>query len=431
MAKQTQKTFRELAEQCNAQPIKEVLEHAAGCVFTGYGANQKCISPLRPNGSLGSFNINTVSNIFHDWKLDVVGGPVRFYMEYYGLEFVDAVKRLAMDFNLGTFSGRIAADVEKKVLTVPTTTKKRLNIDVINTVYNIFLDMCTLSEEDTALMKCRGFSEEEIKEYKFKTFPRRTITFRKSLEDKVAEALGSVDYLFEVPGFFKKEGEAFSFGYQSGVIIPCRNHIGQIIGLQIRKRDPDASNKYVWFSSAYCLAEDPDNNYVQDGLSPGSPIGFEKGKKTKNMFITEGFFKARALRQQFDASAISIQGVTNWRPIVSMVKELKSMYPKFERVVIAYDSDMCYNLNVLVQAEKLGEELVKQGLRVDYALWDYTEETKGIDDLIKEVGDITPYLRIKSFDTFSSGVEKVQSEVDMKSSDEEVKCSYIKNVFKV
>ena len=72
-----------------------------------------------------------------------------------------------------------------------------------------------------------------------------------------------------------------------------------------------------------------------------------------------------------------------------------------------------------------------RGVRVDYALWDYTEETKGIDDLIKEVGDITPYLRIKSFDAFSSGVEKVQSEVDMKSSDEEVKCSYIKNVFKV
>ena len=59
------------------------------------------------------------------------------------------------------------------------------------------------------------------------------------------------------------------------------------------------------------------------------------------------------------------------------------------------------------------------------------EETKGIDDLISEFGDIRPYLRMKSFDTFNRGVEKLSQVVDAKSTDEAVKKAYIENVFTV
>ena len=227
-------SFEELSLKCNSLPIKEVLE-SVGCVFSGSGPNLKTISPLRPSGSLGSFNINVPNNIFHDWKLDVVGGPVKFYMELYGISFVDAVKRLAKDFNLGYFSGRISTDVERKVLTIPQV-KKQLNLQLIDGVYRIFLDMLTLSEEDSALLKLRGFSDEEIESYGFKTFPRRLLSLRNELEAKVAEKFGTADVMFEVPGFFKKEGEPFSFGYQSGIIIPCKDHEDRIVGLQIRKR---------------------------------------------------------------------------------------------------------------------------------------------------------------------------------------------------
>lgn len=420
-------SFEELSLKCNSLPIKEVLE-SVGCVFSGSGPNLKTISPLRPSGSLGSFNINVPNNIFHDWKLDVVGGPVKFYMELYGISFVDAVKRLAKDFNLGYFSGRISTDVERKVLTIPQV-KKQLNLQLIDGVYRIFLDMLTLSEEDSALLKLRGFSDEEIESYGFKTFPRRLLSLRNELEAKVAEKFGTADVMFEVPGFFKKEGEPFSFGYQSGIIIPCKDHEDRIVGLQIRKRDPKADNKYVWFSSSFCSKDDPDNAYLQDGLSPGSPIGFEPGRLTYKMFITEGFFKAVSIRKQYGMSAISIQGVTNWRPILTTIKGLKNKHPNFKGVIIAYDSDMCYNYNVLNQAAKLGQELVENGLSVEYALWSYTEETKGIDDLIDTYGDVRPYLRMKKFEEFHSGVERLNETVNAKSTDEEVRMAYMNFVF--
>lgn len=421
------KNFAELAEECNALPIKEVLE-AKGCVFQGYGANLKCLSPLRDEASLGSFNINTVMNIFHDWKLDVAGGPIRFYMELYGLSFVDAVKKIASEYHLGSFQGRVSADTEKKLLTVKTV-KKVLNLDLIDKVYNIFLDMLTLSEEDAALLKLRGFTEEELVEYKFKTFPRRLVTFRKELEKRVEEETGSVDSLFEVPGFFKKQGEPFSFGYQSGIIIPCRNYEGKIVGLQIRKRDTTADNKYTWFSSAYCLKDDKDNNYVADGLSPGSPVGFEPGKFQSKIFITEGFFKAVRLRKAYGMSSITVQGVTNWRPVINAVKGLKTKTPKLREILIAYDSDMCYNLNVLTQAAKLGEELKNNGVSVTYALWEYSEDTKGIDDLIDTLGDIRPYLHMVPHAEFKAGVDKCLLEINGKSPAEEVLAAYKRHIF--
>ena len=422
------KNFAELAEECNALPIKEVLE-AKGCVFQGYGANLKCLSPLRDESSLGSFNINTAMNIFHDWKLDVAGGPIRFYMELYGLSFVDAVKKIASEYNLGSFQGRVSADTEKKLLTVKTV-KKVLNIDLIDKVYNIFLDMLTLSEEDAALLKLRGFTNEELSEYKFKTFPRRLVAFRKELEKKVEAETGSVDSLFEVPGFFKKQGEPFSFGYQSGIIIPCRNFEGKIVGLQIRKRDASAGSKYTWFSSAYCLKDDKENHYVADGLSPGSPVGFELAKFKSKIFLTEGFFKAVKLKKTYEMSSITVQGVTNWRPVMNTVRGLKAKFPILREIIIAYDSDMCYNINVLTQAANLGEELTKSGIKVTYALWEYSEETKGIDDLIDTLGDIRPYLHMLPYVKFKAGVDKCLLEVNAKSPAEDVKIAYNKYVFR-
>lgn len=420
------KSFKELAEEVNSLPIKELLEKN-GCTFSGYGPNLKCPSPLREEGSLGSFNINIPMNIFHDWKLDVAGGPVRFYMELYNIPFVDAVKKLANEYSLGAFQGRPDSSVERQILTVKTT-KRILDIDLIDKVYNIFLDMCSLTTEDESILKCRGFDEDEIRAYKFKTFPRRLLSFRKELETRVEKTTGTVDSLFGVPGFFKKQGEPFSFGYQSGIIIPCRNTDGKIVGLQIRKRD-NSPNKYVWFSSAYCLKDDPDNNYVEDGLSPGSPIGWERGRFTKKIFITEGFFKAVKVRKTYGMSALTIQGVTNWRPILKSIESLKRQYPKFSEVIIAYDSDMCQNLNVLTQAANMGEALVNAGVGVTYALWSYTEQTKGIDDLIDTLGDIRPYLHMVPYSSFKNGVDKCLQEVNGKSPAEEVQKSYAKNIF--
>lgn len=421
------KSFRELAEETNSLPIKEVLENAAGCVFTGYGPNQKCKSPLRENGSMGSFNINTVRNVFHDWKLDIVGGPVKFYMVYYNLGFVEAVKKLASDYNLGSFQGRVSNDVKVAILQPPVKVKK-LNLELMDEVYRIFLDMIPLSEEDEALLKTRGLTSEEIKGYKLKTFPRRTVTFRRSFEEEIRRRFGSEDVLFDVPGFFKKAGEHFSFGYQSGILIPCYNYLGQIVGLQIRKRDTNAENKYVWFSSSYCLKNDPKGNYVEDGLSPGSPLGFEFGKFKSKMFITEGFFKAVAIRKRYDMSVITVQGVGNWRPLIYQIEGIKEKFPKFKNVVIAYDSDMCYNLNVAEQALKLGTALMEKGIGVEYLLWPYDEDTKGIDDLISSMEDIREVTIQISFDRFSKGITQMKNEVNIDSPKEEIRKSFVINV---
>ena len=69
------------------------------------------------------------------------------------------------------------------------------------------------------------------------------------------------------------------------------------------------------------------------------------------------------------------------------------------------------------------------GFSVEYALWEYSEETKGIDDLIGKYGDIRPYLTMKSFEDFSNGVNQMLKVVDAKSEDEAVRHAYNQFVF--
>lgn len=423
------KSFKELAIEANSLPIKEVLEHI-GCVFHGSGINQSCLSPLREQASMGSFNINVSFNIFRDWKLDVYGGPVKLYMLYYGLEFVDAVKKMSNDFNLGGFQGRVTENIKFKILN-PVLSRPPLDNVVIDKVYRIFLKMLELTSEDRNMLICRGFTDEEINEYQFKTFPRRTISFRKKLIQEIEKEFGTANVLFDVPGFYKKKDEIFSFSYLSGVIIPCKNIDNQIVGLQVRLRDKNADCKYLWFSSANCLKDDPKSNgvYERDGLSPGSPIGFERGKYTKKMFITEGFFKAVSIRKRYDMSVFSIQGVGNWKPLINIIEKVEKDFPKFKSVVIAYDSDMCYNLNVLNQAYKLGLSLMEKNIGVEYLLWEFDENTKGIDDLIECHNDIRTIAKQIEFFVFEKGIVEINKEVDMNSTPEEVNLSYRKHIF--
>lgn len=404
------KTFTELAEEVNQISIQSVIEDSAGCRFTGYGANLKCHSPLRSNGSLGSFNINTVRNCFHDWKLNVIGGPIKFYMIYFNIGFVDAVKELARRYNKGSFYGRPSAAIAPQILKVPEV-KVNLNLDLIDKVYKIFLSLCNLNDEDFEYLLSRGLSKEEIDHYQFKTFPRRTLPFRKEFEELVEKEFGKTEILFDVPGFFRKKKEIFSFFYYSGIIIPVRNINGLIVGLQIRKKDC-TENKYVWFSSVSCLESDPKYTYEKDGLGPGSPIGHIPSKEaSKNLFVTEGFFKAIAIEKRYKSPVNTVQGVTNWKSMLADTNKILEKYPNLNRIMIAYDADMCYNTNVLVQASKLGNALKeKMNIRVDILLWN-VEYGKGFDDLLEINSANERKIKALDIEIFSSLVKKIEEEV--------------------
>lgn len=396
------KSFFDLAEEANNIPIRLVLE-SVGCIFKGTEPNLKCLSPFRSNPSMGSFNINTVKNIFHDWSIDLAGGPIKFYMEYYNLNFVDATKKLAEEYQLGSFYGRISEKAKMRILK-PKYEVKKLNLELIDKVYRLFLSMITLSDEDKKFLIGRGLSDEEIEKQMFRSYPRRTISFREKFEEAVIEKFGTTDVLFEVPGFFKRKNEHFSYAYAKGILFPSINWKNQVCGLQVR------NVRYFWISSANCLAKDEKETFERDGLSPGSPVSFIESKWTKKMCLTEGLFKSLAIVKKWKMSTFSIQGINNWRAFVKELPQIKEKYKDLSGLVVFYDSDMARNLNVLNQALKLGEEISKIDLKVEYSVWKYDEKTKGIDDLIHSVNEPKSMIKVLKFEEFKKVVDLINEE---------------------
>jgi hypothetical protein len=422
-------TFSELVDIAKCLPIKEVLERN-GVSFRGQGVNLQSQSPFRPNSKIDSFNINTTKNIFHDWNLDFCGGPIKFYQLYFNLDFKEAVKKLAEDFGLGTFNGRISKDVERMLVHPSEQAKpKPLDLKLISTVYNVFLDMITLSDEDKAYLQGRNLTDEEISILKFKTFPRRSISFRKSFEEEIKKIYGNVDVLFDVPGFFRKKGELFNFPRYNGIIIPCIDKDGLTVGLQIRRREEVDHNKYIWFSSSFCLK---DNSFEaeKDGIGPGAPVGVKYTKKSNadTLFITEGFFKANKLEKTFHRPVVIIQGIGNWRTgVIDTIGKVLKTYPTINRIIIAYDADMCYNANVVRQADAMGTEIVKKfKLPIQVLMWDVSKG-KGIDDLIEGNPDYAKYIKTVDIMAFHKSAQEMLPQIKRDSTKDEIRVIFDKS----
>lgn len=401
----------------NSVKILDVLtDHGVSC--SGTGDNLMAVSPFRKTSNKTSFTISISRNTFKDWKLDYGGGPVKFIMKLKKLDAKNAIDYL---YNV-YFNGNAPV----KELFIPPVIEERaaLDKDVLHVAYSIFLDLCSLTEEDKKYLKnVRGLSDEEILDVGFKSFPRRTI--RHTLQERLIEAgINPTD----IPGFFRySDDECITFNYYVGILIPIRDIFGRIVGLQIRKRNlkSELDNRYVWLSSAFAMNKPGSApKYFCNGRGPEAPLGFVEGTfscdRVTTLFVTEGFFKAFSIRKNVKSPSITVQGVTNWKGINDVVEELTKRYPKLNRIIFTFDADFIGNLNVSNQLCKMYNSLKPQfpGIEFRTMLWDINLG-KGIDDLIANVKTLPGNMHLMDMDSFESAFKEFEP-VGRKMAEEEV-----------
>lgn len=389
--------FESIFEQVLQIPILDVVEafvedlniHKAGANYQGF-------SPFRNDSSDTSFTLSPSRGIFKDWVMpDYTGNCIKFVSLYKNLSYFEACIEIAFRFNIidndfytKTLSRKAPRDIiifERKYNTV---IKEKSNIAdeyTLNKVFRIFIDCCKVSDKHkTYLMETRHLSEDDISKYKLFTFPSRGIlrTFFK----KITEEFGSTDILEKIPGFYKRVKDTnYTFMRYTGIGIPIRNENGNIVGIQIRK-DVDDGQRYTWFSSAFAINDEKKEN--EKGTSSGSPVAviYPEKIKYKAIFITEGFFKAVEIAKHFGCIALSVQGVSTWKPIKAIIDELpnKVNIPNFDVKYIypAFDADMCRNINVYLQLMKMTDSLREgRDFIINYICWDMNLG-KGIDDML-------------------------------------------------
>lgn len=251
-----------------------------------------------------------------------------------------------------------------------------LDIDTLHNIYSIFclgkslsiknsseIEIKPNSKLDTEhyeyLKNERLLSNEEIEKYGYFTYPK--YTFAKPFFKKMEQLNYSIDTLIRVPGlFYNKEKKAMNtkvYRNKSYLGIPIMDEYKKIRGIQLRAdKVEDGQSRYIWVSSA-----NMDEKKFLGNLSPNSPIDvvYPNINNPKTIAITEGHFKAVKIANTLNMIALSVQGVNNWKNILQTIENLKKMYPHIKDVIIMYDADMSYKLQVLESAIAVSINILK------------------------------------------------------------------------
>lgn len=246
-------------------------------------------------------------------------------------------------------------------------------------VYTALLSILTLSVAHRHALIRRGLTPSDIDRAGYKTLPpvgdRAQVVkaLRVALGGTIANDIPGLDYSRATNSDIKLLGP-------SGVLIPVRDHQGQIQALKVRCDDP-SRGKYLWLSSTSA-----------EGPSPGAPCHLAPHPEAPHFTVrvTEGPLKADVARALSSLSTIGIPGVTAYRAAMPLLRELKA-----HTVVLAWDADArkkTTHVNFVASSlESFALLLAAEGIAVEVETWptDDQHAPKGIDDALLAQAAIT------------------------------------------
>lgn len=263
-------------------------------------------------------------------------------------------------------------EAELKALKVKKSEAQKASNYTLNKTYRRFLELCDLSDKHLKVLTSdkRGLTPAFIKAFGFKTAP-----YNKNKKKEIIETLLSEHYVLKgVPGFFineKGEWDINLYRYNKGILVPYCNENKQVLGFQICLDEPKGKSKYFWLSSTG----------KEKGTGSGSPIHLTTSKLGETIYFTEGALKADIAYMFSHLPFAAIAGVSNYSPMPSFFKMLKTNGVK--RVVDCYDTDCTSNPEVEKARKKLKSIVNKSGLQYVRMKWD--DQFKGIDDYMLKV----------------------------------------------
>lgn len=382
-------------------------------------------SPFTDDDTASHFRVDKTNNTWTDFAMTDskyhYGDLIGFVQLYFNLNFLQAVEKIATDFQDQLKGAKVQfAKPDKK--------PERPDI-IKNAAYQCLIKISFLTKADRRVLhEKRHLTDKEISKYQLFSMPAPTEAYRAKLRAVVAskgqvpetkseetawlnkygknskELFKQMFKIFaEVPGFYVQNGE-ITWTRLDGLAIPVKT-FGYVTGIQIRLRNPkQGMARYIWFSSS--------NKYY--GASAGSPIClFDSQEQCKDeskwnpLIITEGFFKGLQYHKQFKTAKVAaLPGVGNFKDLNEKVinrylgkKDSYSPY-KPDHIIIGYDADSLVNKQVLEQEIRLYKSVKQYGLPVYVIYWNLNEG-KGFDDLVfNHPSDYSKYLYVESFEKF-------------------------------
>lgn len=290
--------------------------------------------------------------------------------------------------------------------------------DILDKVYREILAQpeLALSEEHKQKLLDRGLDEQTIVRNQYRTVPSFTAlrklipqtsidTFIEKGFNKAKMTVPTLKYqsnlslilgmsiasrlrkkklpVYGVPGFFEfgteKEKYPCLFLAQTGILIPTRNLIGQIVGMQIRT---DSGNiRYLTVSSKAFAKGVVEKISRPHWVLDNDPLEVYEDFQRPEIILTEGPLKAdvatylmRKHGYKGYIAFVAIPGVNTTAMFYEDCKVLKRL--GYDSITLAFDMDKCTNPNVMRGSKKLKGELQNLGFQVKDLMWDSDTASK-------------------------------------------------------
>ncbi len=245
------------------------------------------------------------------------------------------------------------------------------NMELRHQVYSRLLELCPVSFDHITENTPRGI---DAKKLGYGTLPGKPAQKKAVLQ--LIGQFTSKD-LLTVPGFVEKSPGEITINSGSGLIVPCRNRLGEIV--RIVRRDPDPAQK----DNKWRPLSGGKNHDGTDAASAGVTLHWARLPGPDGVIITEGERKAdsiaacMSLIMDMDMGVVSVPGVAGWRS-AGLIEDLKLM--EVQRASIAYDSDVLSNAAVGRAALQLATALEAAHIAAEFVTWD--PAFKGMDDAL-------------------------------------------------
>lgn len=320
----------------------------------------------------GKMNLNLVKNVWRCNYCNEGGGMLSLYAKVYGISSSDAYREICDTLATDGFAPDYS--VESKSVSMETQQSEQASVQVVHQTLSMLLSMLTLTPAHRKHLNVkRGMSDEQIKEFGFRSTPPPYLC--RSLTARLIKAGCTVQ---GVPGFYIDDSGKWTVKFYqrtAGIIIPVRGIDGLLHGAQIRldhpikdENDPPEKEgtKYLWLASTG----------KNMGTSSGSPIHFVGDPCSRVVYVTEGGLKAYAAHALMNRTFAATAGANN----VALLDPLFAFLSRngTELIIEAEDMDKYRNEMVDKGASKIYLMAKKHGMECRRLTWN--PNYKGIDD---------------------------------------------------
>lgn len=244
---------------------------------------------------------------------------------------------------------------------------ERAPADALDAAYRAMTDRCALSSVHRGALRARGLSDAHIERAGYASLE---VSGRAALARAMVDAVGE-GLARRVPGYVVRERDGRSWPSVAGwpgLLVPCRDERGRILGLQVRRDEPGDGPRYVWLSSR-----------SQGGASASTfahvPIVRPDARRDE-VIVTEGPLKADVVTALDGRLCIAVPGVSAWARALDVLEVLRP-----RSVLVAFDADLRTNPAVKAAHDSLCAALAARSITAASLQWP-AEYGKGLDDAL-------------------------------------------------